>query len=106
VGACDEGYGEEVFARWLKEASGPGDLVARVRTDFQLGGHKAAAIALVLEKAKVFMVSNLSGEMARGLFVRPAPDLGSALAAALAEAGPAAKVLIMPHGGSVLPQLT
>ena len=59
VGACDEGYGEDVFARWLKEASGPGDLVARVKADFQLGGHKAAAIALVLEKATVFMVSNL-----------------------------------------------
>ena len=105
VGACDEGYGEDVFARWLKEASAPGDLVARVKADFQLGGHKAAAIALVLEKAKVFMVSNLSEEMARGLFVRPASDLAGALDAALSEAGPEAKVLVMPYGGSVLPQL-
>jgi nickel-dependent lactate racemase len=105
VGACDEGYGEEVFARWLREASTPGDLLTRVKADFQLGGHKAAAIALVLKKAKVFMVSNLSEEMASGLFVRPSPDLPGALASALAEAGPAAKVLVMPYGGSVLPQI-
>ena len=43
--------------------------------------------------------------MARSLFVRPAPDLQSALSAALAEAGPEARVLVMPHGGSTLPRL-
>ena len=105
VGACDEGYGEEVFARWLQEASGPDDLIRRVKSDFQLGGHKAAAIALVLDRAKVFLVSNLTEDLARSLFVQPAADLPSALAAALAEAGPKARVLVMPQGGSTLPTL-
>jgi nickel-dependent lactate racemase len=30
VGACDEGFGEAVFERWLNEAGSPADLVSRV----------------------------------------------------------------------------
>jgi nickel-dependent lactate racemase len=105
VGACQEGFGEETFERWLAEANAPGDLVARVKESFELGGHKAAAIALVLERCRVLMVSELPEADAAKLFVEPFRDLGAALEAALAPLGPEAKVLVMPYGGSTLPAI-
>jgi nickel-dependent lactate racemase len=105
VGACEEGFGESVFERWLTEAASPKDLIDRVKADFELGGHKAAAIALVLERCEVLMVSRLPESEAAKLFVRPFGDLQSALAAALEKAGPGSKVLVMPYGGSTLPGL-
>jgi nickel-dependent lactate racemase len=105
VAQCAEGFGEDVFERWLNEAKKPVDLVNRVKTNFELGGHKAAAIALVLERCKVFMVSDLPTDVAKKLFVEPKPNLDSALESALAHSGNQAKVLVIPYGGSTLPKI-
>ena len=56
---CPEGLGNATFERWMREAKSPADLVARVQSRFELGGHKAAAIASVLLRASVFLVSVL-----------------------------------------------
>jgi nickel-dependent lactate racemase len=103
VGACDEGYGESVFERWLVESRSPADLIGRVKTSFELGGHKAAAIALVVERLKVFMVSNLPDHLCSRLYVSPYPDLDSAIKATLEYLGSQAKIMVMPYGGSTLP---
>ncbi len=103
VGSCREGYGERVFSRWLSEAPDAHSLIERVRTDFQLGGHKAAAIAMVLEEAKVVLVSDLPDDQVRAAFLTPAGSAQEALDKALAEYGSDASVLVMPYGGSTLP---
>jgi nickel-dependent lactate racemase len=105
VASCDEGFGEDVFERWLNQASSPNDLIGRVTHDFELGGHKAAAIALVLKKFKVFLVSNLPAEMAQKLFVEPKANLEEAITCALDHAGKGSKVTVMPYGGSTLPKI-
>ena len=105
VGACREGFGEDVFERWLGEARKPEDLLARVSSDFELGGHKAAAIALVLGRCRVLMVSDLPPETAGKLFVTPFADLQAALDEALRIAGEGSKVVVMPYGGSTLPTI-
>lgn len=103
LASCSEGLGEEVFEKWYMEANKPQDLIVRIKKDFELGGHKAAAIALVLEKAKIFIVSDFEQEFARKLFMEPFEDMDSALQAAFSELGKEAKVLLMPYGGSTLP---
>ncbi len=105
IGSCREGYGERVFEEWINSAPDPHSLVERVRRDFQLGGHKAAAIAQVLERARVVLVSEMPEEQVRRAFLEPAPDAQSALTAALKEYGPEARVLVMPYGGSTLPKI-
>ena len=47
LASCSEGYGEKVFERWINTSDSPDSLIERIRTNFELGGHKAAAIALV-----------------------------------------------------------
>jgi lactate racemase len=105
AGECREGFGEHVFEEWLKEAGKPEDLLNRVRQEFRLGGHKAVAIAMVIAKAEVYFVSDMPEEEAARTFMRPFSDLGLAVETALARLGPDARVIIMPHAGSTLPEL-
>ena len=103
IGSCREGLGEHTFETWIHEAKAPEDLTRRVQTDFQLGGHKAAAIAMVLEKAEVFLVSEMPDELVRKCFLRPYHDAQTALNDAFARLGQDATILAMPFGGSTLP---
>lgn len=103
LAACPEGLGEETLARWLAEATAPQELVDRLKVRFELGGHKAAAIARAVLRARVYLVSTLEQDVVRELFFVPAPSVGEAVAMALEEAGGKGRILVMPSGGSTLP---
>lgn len=104
VGSCSEGLGQKTFEEWITSANKPADLIKRIREDFRLGGHKAAAIAMVLEKAKIKLVSEIDPGFVKSIFMEPYPDAQTALEDALAEQGEDASIIIMPYGGSTLPQ--
>ncbi|GAK61001.1 hypothetical protein U27_00899 [Candidatus Vecturithrix granuli] len=103
LAACSEGLGEHVFERWLLNAPNPHFMVTEIQRNFELGGHKAAAIAMVMENASIFLVSEFSPEFTRKMFMTPFPDFESALRQALQEKGEHASILVMPYGGSTLP---
>lgn len=105
VGSCKEGLGEATFGRWIQEAEKPSDLTDRVQRHFELGGHKAAAIAMVLASAEVYLVSEMDPELTRKCFLEPFDTAQAALDHAFARIGPAAQVLVMPYGGSTLPRV-
>ncbi len=105
IGSCKEGLGEKTFQTWIEEANKPQDLIDRVQADFKLGGHKAAAIAMVLANADVYLVSEMPEELTKKCFLTPFASAQAALDAAFAKLGADAKVLAMPYGGSTLPQL-
>lgn len=105
VGSCREGLGEEVFEDWMLNSSSPQSMIERIQKDFQLGGHKAAAIALVLEKSDIFFVSEMEPDFVKDIFLTPFSTVQSALDCALEKLGKDATVLIMPYGGSTLPVL-
>ena len=77
----------------------------KIKIDFKLGGHKAAAIALVLQKAKIFLVSELEDNLVKSIFLEPYHDLQKAFDDAIKELGNNASVIVMPYGGSTLPYL-
>ncbi len=104
VAECPEGFGEPTFEEWMRSAGRPEDLITRLRQRFVLGGHKAAAIALTLQRAAVFLVSALPAALVRQCFFEPYATVQQALAAALERVGPGASVLVMPQAGSTLPR--
>lgn len=104
MGSCREGLGDRVFEEWLTSAGRPRDLIDRIRRDFQLGGHKAAAIAMVLEHADIYLVSDLAPALVKTLFMTPFGTVQAAYDAAALKLGKRASVLVMPCGGSTLPQ--
>lgn len=103
---CSEGFGEDVFEDWLCEATSTSELIDRIRCDFRLGGHKAAAIAMVVEKCReVLFVTSLEPEIAAKSFMKPYKDIQKALDYAVETMGPDCTVTIMAHAGSTLPTL-
>ena len=103
IGSCKEGLGERTFEEWMTTAKAPHSLIERIGREFKLGGHKAAAIAMVLEKAEVDLVSELDDGFVRSIFLTPQPSAQVALDRAFKKLGPDATVLAMPYGGSTLP---
>lgn len=105
IGSCKEGLGERVFEEWMTTSPSPQAMVERIGRDFQLGGHKAAAIAMTLEKADIYLVSDMEDDFVRSIFLTPQPSVQAALDRAFEKLGPDATVLAMPYGGSTLPRI-
>ncbi len=105
VASCSEGLGEKHFEDWMLGHEKSEDMIPHIRQNFILGGHKAAAIALVLQKAQIMLVSDLDDDFARKVFMEPQPTVAAALNEAYNRLGKDARVIIMPYGGSTLPCL-
>lgn len=105
VGSCKEGLGETVFEKWMAGSPSPGSMIERIAYDFQLGGHKAAAIAMVLQNAKIRLVSEMDEAFVKHIFLIPHSSVQDAFNTAFAELNGNATVLVLPYGGSTLPKL-
>jgi nickel-dependent lactate racemase len=103
VASCNEGLGEENFKRWIMTSTSTKQMIQDIEDNFELGGHKAAAIAMVREKAKIFSVTDLDDEIAAKIFMKPFNSINDALSQAFIELGSNAEVILMPYGGSTLP---
>ena len=106
IGSCKEGFGSKAFEEWLMAAENSKSLIERIEREFQLGGHKAAAIAMVLEKTDIFLVSDLDESLVRRIFMTPFSTAQNAFEEALSRKGHKATVWAMPNGGSTLPRLS
>jgi len=104
VAQCPEGLGNKTFEQWMVGSS-PAQILARIQQDFVLGGHKAAAIAGVLQKAAILLVSDLPDELVRGCSMEPYANIEAAFQAALKRAGHAPSITVIPEGAAVLPKL-
>ena len=96
--------GEKVFEEWMTKSPSPQSMIERIELDFQLGGHKAAAIAMVLEHAAIYLVSELEPDFVKSIFLKPFSNVQDAFDTALDHCGKEATVLVMPYGGSTLPK--
>ncbi len=103
VAECPEGLGHHTFEEWMHDPGGPDAILARIRREFVLGGHKAAAVAMAMKQAAIFLVSALPPDRARGMGFRPFTCVEDAVRAALEASRPDPFVVVMPEGGSVLP---
>ncbi len=101
--SCKEGLGERIFERWMTESKSSGEMIDKIQKHFELGGHKAAAIGMVLQRARVFLVSDLDDDFVRDIFLEPYANIDHALKSAFALLGKNIKILVMPYGGSTLP---
>ena len=103
IGACNEGLGSAKFEEWLTGSPSAHYMVERIGRDFQLGGHKAAAIGMVLENAQIDLVSEMDDDFVRSIFLNPQPDAQTAFDEAMARYGEDATIIAMPFGGATLP---
>lgn len=100
---CSDGIGEPTFEQWMLEAQTPSEPVERLKREFRLGGHKAAALCEVLLKKTVHIFSSMPPAVVSRIFMRPAASVQATLDALLSECGADASVLVMPEANSTLP---
>lgn len=105
IGACNEGLGSAAFERWLTSAENSHSMVEKIGKEFELGGHKAAAIGMVLDRARIDLVSEMDDGFVRSIFLVPQPSAQQAFNEAMERYGSNATVIAMPFGGSTLPVL-
>lgn len=100
VAECREGLGEDVFERWLKEADSPEYLEEKIKYNFELGGHKAFAIARIARDHPIYLYSNLEKGLVKQSFMTPVEDLNTFIKKQIKGL-----VYIMPHGANTVPVL-
>jgi len=103
--ACNEGLGEETFQQWMTSAASPKSIIDRIKADFRLGGHKAAAISMILENARIFLVSEMDPQLVKSIFLEPFSSLDDAVEEALKALGKDSSIIFMPAGSSTLPTI-
>ena len=99
---CTEGMGSATFEKWMCDKT-PEQRIVDIRRDFVLGGHKAAAVAMVTTRARVFLVSSLDPDFVRSMALEPYSDLETAFRDATVAMGEHSSVIVMPYAGSTLP---
>jgi len=103
VGACNEGFGSVKFEKWLTTSPSAHYMVEKIGKDFELGGHKAAAIGMVLEDADIYLVSEMEDSLVEKIFLKPAKTAQEAFDKCFEKYGKNATVIAMPYGGATLP---
>lgn len=101
--SAKEKFGESTFEEWMLGKE-PQEMIKEIKENFKLGGHKAAAIAMVLQKAKIYMVSDLEDELVRKINFIPFKTVQAAIDAALKELGNESQIIVMPVAGSTVPK--
>ncbi|MCI1944427.1 nickel-dependent lactate racemase [Clostridium luticellarii] len=100
---CKDGLGEKLFEEWMMKAKNTHEPVKWIQENFMLGAHKAAVICTVLERIKVYLVSSMSDEIVKNIFMHPVKSPQEGLDIALKEYGENSSVLVIPYANSVLP---
>ena len=98
---CREGFGNSTFESWITGSSRE-SILSRIRQDFVLGGHKAAAIARAQYQADISLISTLPADVVQACGMTAYSNLEAALEAARHEVGPDPLVVVMPEGAAVL----
>jgi lactate racemase len=105
IAECREGFGNSIFEKWIEEANSIEDIENRLKKRFILGGHKAYAIARVAKEVEIILISSLSEDKVKKLFMKPMKNIGSAIEYVRKRHGDNFKSYIIASGNTVVPSL-
>jgi nickel-dependent lactate racemase len=105
VSRCPMGVGNEGFYRLLCRATDPEEVRSLIEASYTLGDHKAAKIADLAAKSRIWGVTDLDPGIMEQALIQPYHDLQEALNAAIAEQGPHAQVLFLMNGSLTVPTI-
>lgn len=100
--SCKEGFENKIFEKWMTTMTKE-QMVKEIKENFVLGGHKAAAIAMTLMKSSIYMVTDYDKEIIESIGFKHFNNLQDAVDKASSATGDTGTIILMPAGGSVLP---
>ena len=99
---CPDGHGSQPYYEWMKKYTKE-EMEEMLGKEFTIGGHKAYYHLKALEKARMFIVSDMDKDMLKNVFrMETFLTLDDALEQAFKEKGKNAKVLVIPKGTTTL----
>lgn len=93
--ACEQGVGSGNFQQWGTQRLSSAELAAQLRQQFVLGKHKCFFVAEILERAEVYLCSDLPDELVESFGLRPFHQLS--------ELDLAGQVVLLPRATATLP---
>jgi nickel-dependent lactate racemase len=104
VAACPEGTGSDKYEQWMEGLTSYEAVFERFRQEgFRIGPHKAFQIARDAARVRVILVSEMEADFVRRLLLTPTAGLDQALATALADLPPEARLGVMPLANATIP---
>lgn len=107
--ACPDGTGSAAYERWMLEGGSEAQeqVLARYAAEgYRIGPHKAWQIARDATRVRLMFVSDMPQSLAQRLLLNPFPSIDAALAAALTNLRPGARIAVMPFANATIPVLT
>jgi nickel-dependent lactate racemase len=106
VSKCRDGIGEDAFLRLLCTADSPQKVLDILGDEYKLGYHKAAKMAQIGIRAKMWAVTDLDEDIIKKALLIPYKDIQKAVddAIKLMKAkGKKPRIIIMPAGSLTIP---
>ncbi len=104
VASCAEGVGSDAYEQWAVKYSSLPELEAALRKNFALGGHKAFTVARLLQRGRVYLVSDLEPDQAAMLGFIPLSSLEEAVAKVYGNKK-SFLTYVIPQGSLVVPHI-
>lgn len=106
VAKCRTGIGPKPFYNLLSSEKDAQAVLDKIHSSWKLGYHKAAKMAQIDTWAQTWAVTDLTDEEMENVHFKPFHDLKTAYAAAVAEKGTDASVIVLPAGSMTVPEVT
>ncbi len=103
ISPCHEGIGDDEFATLLSLSESPEGVLQNVSNTYLLGYHKAAKMAQIFMRARVYAYSRLDEDMVTSLFMHPIDTIQKVIDRELKTLEHQPRVYIMPDGGMTIP---
>ena len=97
IASCCEGFGDDVFEKWMADCRDYNYISRRLKREFVLGGHKAVAISRLLTKIDVLLYSDFNRDETEKMGFEKIEDIQKYLDNRISQNGKI-KITIVPTG--------
>lgn len=105
VSACRTGVGPDTFLKLLSSAKTPREALEKISEKYKLGYHKAAKMAEIGLKTKMFAVTRLDPDVSRKAHLEPKKNIQQAIDDALGQVGPDGRVTFIMDAVITVPKV-
>ena len=104
LAACPDGFGNSTFADWFRYRD-LDDFEAALRSRYEINGQTAHSTLMKTRQYRVILVSGFSAEQTAAMGMEKAADLETALQMAQTVVPDHPRIVVIPDGGTVLPEI-
>ncbi|MBN1297861.1 nickel-dependent lactate racemase [bacterium] len=105
VSSCRTGIGPDTFYNLMAGCRTPHEVMDRISEEYRLGYHKAAKLVEAAMMGELWAVTDLEPRLLESIFIRPLPDVQTAVDSALKQTGPDSRVMFIPEGSITVPRV-